>query len=285
MRTFILKMLLGTILLFFGIKTNSSLQSEFIASGIIFLLATIIVDGGEHIIFNFGRFIFVLHSKILAIGGKYIRFSMSYQYRIKVNDKYLIVKNSNPNYHWYQFVGGKYKRIEESNKILQDFEATDDLKMKTIGLKKGDLAVFVPAKNAINFLDWFNSKNDREISHWREFYEELVGGKEEPVLSYKNFPYINYKFVKSVITPIKRAPIDSGWNCWEFLQYDVLDLIPTPEQQVELEELFNKGETEYIKWASPALIDRLGHDDDEQQRRYSIGAHTKWVLNLKWSKI
>lgn len=284
MLTFILKIVLGTILLLIGINAKSSLQPEFIGGGLILLFTTFLLDGGVFVIRNWGRFIFVLCAKYLAIRGKYVRFSMSYQYRIKVNDKYLIVKNSNPNWHWYQNVGGKYKRIDETNKILKDYEATDDIKMKTNGLKKDDLAVFVPAKNAVKFLDWFNTAKDREISHWREFYEELLGGQVEQVLSGENFPYVNYKFVKSVITPIKKAPIESGWECWEVLQYDVLDLIPTLEQQVELEDLLNKGDTDYIKWASTALINHLGHDDDKQQSKYKIGPHTKWVLNLKWSK-
>lgn len=284
MRPFILKIALGVILLVIGIYVDLSLQPEFIGGGIILLLATVIVDGGNFVIGNWRRFLFVCYAKILAIRCKYIRFSMSYQYRIKVNDKYLIVKNSNPNWHWYQHVGGKYKRIEETNKILKDFEAIDDLKMKTNGLKKGDLAVFIPAKNAVKFLDWFNSAKDREISHWREFYEELLGGKEQQILSHKNFPYVNYKLIKSVITPIKKAPIDSGWDCWEVLQYDVLELIPSLKQQAELEQLLSKGDTEYIKWASTALINRLGYDDEEQQSKYNIGPHAKWVINLKWSK-
>lgn len=283
MWTFILKIVLGAILLFIGNNITTSLQPQFIGGGFILILTTILVDGGIFVIGNWGRFIFVLRTKYLAIRGKYVRFSMSYQYRIKVNDKYLIVKNSNPNWHWYQHVGGKYKRIEETNEILKSFGAKDDLKMKTDGLKKGDLAVFIPAKNAVKFLDWFNTEKNREISHWREFYEELLGGKEEEILSHKNFPYVNYKFVKSVLTPVKKAPIDSGWDCWEVLQYDVLDLIPTSEQQTELEELQRKGDTEYIKWASTALINRLGHDDNEQQNKYKIGPHTKWVINLNWS--
>jgi len=283
MSPFILKIVLGTILIIIGFNVNSMLQPEFIGGGSILVLSTIIVDGGGFAYGNWERLIFIIRTKFLAIEGKYIRFSMSYQYRIKVNDKYLIVKNSNPNWHWYQHVGGKYKRIDETKKILEEFGATDDLKMKTHGLKKGDLAVFVPAKNAVKFIDWFNIGKDREVSHWREFYEELLGGKEEQVLSHENFRYVNYKFIKSVITPIKKAPIESGWDCWEVLQYDVLDLIPTPEQQDELENLLNKGDTEYLKWTSAALINRLGHNDDEQQSNYNIGAHTKWVLNLKWS--
>ena len=128
MRTFILKIILGTILLFIGINITPSLQPELIGGGIILIISTILVDGGDFIIGNWGRFLFVIKTKYLAVSSKYIRFSMSYQYRIKVNDKYLIVQNSNPNWNWYQHVGGKYKRIEETNKILKDFEATDDLK-------------------------------------------------------------------------------------------------------------------------------------------------------------
>lgn len=284
MWSFILKIVLATILLIFGFIVDISLKPEFIGGGIILILTTFIIDGGGFIIGNWGRFIFVFRTKILALRGKYIRFSMSYQYRIKVNDKYLIIKNSNPNWNWYQHVGGKYKRIDETNKILKDLDATDDIKMKTNGLKKDDLAVFIPAKNAVKFLDWFNTGKDREISHWREFYEELLGGKEKQILSHKNFRYVNYKFIKSVITPVKKAPIDSGWNCWEVLQFDVLDLIPTSKQLTELEKILSKGDTEYIKWASAALINRLGHDEDEQQSKYNIGPHTKWVINLIWSE-
>ncbi|NOQ76123.1 MAG: hypothetical protein GQ574_29240 [Crocinitomix sp.] len=281
---FILKIVVGVVLIFIGANVGLSLQPEFIGGGVILLLSTFIIDGGGFLIINWRRFKFLLRTKILSLKGEYIRFSISYQYRIKVNDKYLIVKNSNPNWDWYQHVGGKYKRIEETNKILKDFEATDDLKMRTNGLKKDDLAVFVPAKNAVKFLNWFNTSKDREVSHWREFYEELLGGKEDQILSKENFPYINYKFVKSVVTPLKKAPIASGWDCWEVLQYDVLDLIPTQEQQIELEELLSKGDTDYVKWASQALIDRLGYNDDEKEIKYTIGAHTKWVLNLKWSE-
>jgi hypothetical protein len=59
---------------------------------------------------------------------------------------------------------------------------------------KDDIAVFIPAKNAIKFLDWFNSRKEREISHWREFYEELVDGKAK-LLDPKIFPYVNYNYV------------------------------------------------------------------------------------------
>jgi hypothetical protein len=259
------------------ILAPDELRPEFVGSGLIMMVVLIIVDAGYDVVRNWSRLTLVIKCFFLGLSGTYIRFSMAYQYRIVVNGKYLLVKNSS--WDHYQHVGGKYKRLELTQKILNDFDGIDDPKMPTVGLKKHDLAVFIPAKNAIRFIDWFNTGRDREISHAREFYEELVEGKGR-VLDPKIFPYVNYNFRKSVITPIKRA---EKWNCWEILQYDVLDLIPTPAQEKALEELQNHGESEYIKWADPALIQSLGYDERQRKTIYNIGAHTKWVLNLKWS--
>lgn len=256
---------------------NDHLSPHFIAEGVIVLVFLIVVDLGYGIYKNHKRLYLVIRCWVLAIQGKYIRFSMSYQYRIKIKDKYLLVLNSNWNH--YQHVGGKYKRINTTEKILQDFGAKDDLKLQTSGKMKNDLAVFIPAKNGIKFIDWFNTKKDREVSHWREFYEELIDGKAK-VLPQNIFPFVNYNFICSVITPLKRA---KGWDCWEMLQYDVLDLLPTPEQEQELEKLLSQGDNNYIKWADEELIKCLGHDNREKKPLYKIGSHTKWVLNEKWS--
>lgn len=268
-----------------GFNIDESLRPEFVGGGLILLITVLVIDGFDFFYGNRRRLKLAFHSFWIGLSRKYIRFSMSYQYLIKVDDKYLLVQNANPNWNWYQHVGGKYKRLPETYNILKKLEATDDLKMKTGGLKKGDLAVFVPAKNALKFLDWFNSEKDREISQWREFYEELLGGKaDKRVLKKKNFPFINYRFIKSVQTPLRRAPIETGWNCWEILQYDVLELIPNESQFAELKDLLSKGDTEYIKWASSEKINSLGFNRDDLSTEYNIGPHAKWVLNLKWSK-
>lgn len=281
MKTF-LQILTGGIFLVIGYRfVDDDLRPEFIGGGALLILSLILVDGVHYIVSNRKRLWLIFRTKIiLASKGEYIRFSMSYQYRIKVKNHYLLVKNSNPQWNFYQHVGGKYKRLDETKKVLADFGCTDDLKMKTDGLKKGDLAVFVPAEYAIEFIDWFNTKRGREISHWREFYEELVYGKAS-VLSKEKFPYVQYSFVGSVITPLKKA---HGWNCWEILLYDVLDLLPNADQEKELETLLQNGDTDYIKWATPALINSLGHDENLMETRYKIGEHAKWVLNMKWSK-
>jgi SMODS-associated NUDIX domain len=258
---------------------SDELRPEFVGNGLILLLTLIIVELGYDIYKNWKRIKLVTHCFYLSLLGQSIRFSMSYQYRIKIQDKYLLVKNSNWNH--YQFVGGKYKRLKQTQGFLQsEFEARDDFKLQTSGLMKDDFALFIPAKNAIKFIDWFNKGKGREISHWREFYEELIEGKAK-VLSQQNFPYVNYNFIGTVTTPIKRTP---GWDCFEILQYDVLELIPNASQEKELELLMNKGDTEYIKWADEELIKCLGHDNRQKKTLYKIGEHAKWALNLRWSK-
>jgi hypothetical protein len=255
---------------------SDELRPEFVGNGFILLITLLVVELGYDIYRNWRRLKLIIHCYYLAVVGQSIRFSMSYLYRIKVKDKYLLVKSSNWNH--YQFVGGKYKRLQQTQAFLQsEFEARDDLKLQTTGLMKDDFALFIPAKNAIKFIDWFKSGKDREISHWREFYEELIDGKAQ-VLSRQNFPYVNYNYVGTVTTPIKKTP---GWDCCEILQYDILDLIPTPLQEAELENL---QESDYIKWADEELIRCLGHDNRAKKTLYKIGQHTKWALNLKWSK-
>jgi hypothetical protein len=274
--------LIAALILFFLANSivDSHLRPHFISEGIFIIIMVVVVELGYDIINNRKRFFLIIRCWLLSLRDENIRFSMSYQYRIKINDKYLLVKNSN--WGFYQHVGGKYKRLPITQKALHEFGARDDIKLPTVGLTRDDLAVFIPAKNAIKFIDWFNKRQEREISHWREFYEELIEGKGS-VLNQKNFPYVNYTYVSSVVTPLKRAAAP-GWNCFEILQYDVLDLLPTSQQMQELNELQSKGDSDYLKWADHELIQNLGFDRHLRKERFAIAHHTKWIVNLKWSQ-
>lgn len=282
MKEFLIKIITAFSLVVGSYFVNETIKFELQGAGVA-ILFILVIEVTFFGINNWSSLVFIIHSKYLAIKNETIRFSMSYQYLIKIDDKYLLVKNANPNWNWFQHVGGKYKRLPETKKILNDLEAFDDIKQPTSGLKKDDLAVFIPAKNAVKFLEWFDSNKEREVSHWREFYEELLGGKtNKPVITNTDvFPYVNYRLLKTVRTPIKRTPIESGWNCWELLSYDVLELIPTLEQKTELRKVKNSST---VKWVSGDLIDRLGYDPSRQKLSLSIGAHTKWIKNLKWTK-
>ncbi|MBW8241899.1 MAG: hypothetical protein ACE37L_09440 [Allomuricauda sp.] len=269
---------LGLLIYGYFFLSGSDLQPEFVGAGVIGLL-TLLALLVESIVINRNRLGLMVYCKWLALRKQRIRFSMAYLYRIKVDDKYLLVKNSN--FPHYQLVGGKYKILEGTRSFLQkEFKAIDDPKLPNKDLMKDDFALFIPASKAIKFLDWFNKGEDREISHWREFYEELIEGKAK-LLDKEKFPYINYNFKGRIRTPIKRTP---GWDCYEILQYDILDIIPTPEQRQELKKLQEKGDKKYHKWADAELIRCLGHDNRQMKQLYDIGIHTKWALNMKWSK-
>jgi hypothetical protein len=269
---------IGFIIYGYSQMSGSEYQKDVVVFGILGL-ATLVELLIEHIIINRKRLILLIYVYYIAIKGENIRFSMSYLYIIKVDDEYLLVRNSN--YGHYQLVGGKYKRLKGTQSLLKEkFQAIDDLKLPNKNLMKDDFAIFIPAKNAIKFLDWFNEGKNREINHWREFYEELIEGKGK-LLSKEKFPYVNYNLLGRVTTPVKRTP---GWDCYEILQYDILELLPNQEQLVELLNLKNQGDSNYIKWADRELINCLGHDKRTKTKLYDIGQHTKWALNMKWSK-
>ncbi|MFZ6051562.1 SMODS-associated NUDIX domain-containing protein [Halocola ammonii] len=206
---------------------------------------------------------------------KKVRFSMSYLYRIRIDDKYLLVKNSK--WEFFQFVGGVYKVLPHELDTLQEkYGAEPDKKLSTSGVKKDDLRVFVPATKALKFLDWFISAKNREVSHWREFCEELI---RTEVLDFSTFPHVNYRFVGTVQTPLKKS---QKFNCLELLRYDVYDLKPSAEQEEALRKLKEKGDTEYIKWVDEQIIMSLGFDNVTKSEPFSVGIHTKWAVNMKY---
>jgi len=226
-------------------------------------------------IIHINQFWFYIQTQFIY-RNKEIRISLAYLYRIHVNNKYLLVKSNHRRY--YQPVGGAYKTLPGSEKIFDKCDVRPDRLIETSnGIAKGDLRVYVKGVNVTDFMDWFNSKEDREISPWREFCEELVS---EGVLPSRPFRYIDYKFKKTIKTPIFR--LDSG--DLGFFMYDIFDLVANDEQKAILEELCKKGDTEYHIWADEYLINRLGHDERNRQHVYDISIHTKWAHNLKYSK-
>lgn len=200
---------------------------------------------------------------------------MSYIYRIHVSDKYLLVKNSKWNY--YQPVGGVYKVLSEDIGFLKDnFDWGKDPYMKTNGEKRNDLRGTVPMPKLISFLDWFKTQKNREISHWREFYEELI---RTGILQIEDFPHFEYRYAGTLLTPIKKS---SKWkDCLEILSYDVYDLIPSKEQEVKLNEI-QKVSTDNYKWVEESIILNNGIIDKDNE--INLGHHTKWTIQLKHSK-
>lgn len=238
------------------------------------IIAPIIVFFVDSFLSNIRRVKLWFLSK-LRYRKKKIRVSMSYIYRIHVNDKYLLVKNSKWDY--YQPVGGVYKILSEDIGFLKDnFGWGKDPHMKTNGEKKNDLRGTVPMPKLIEFLDWFNSQKNREISHWREFFEELL---KTSVLKIDDFPHFEYRYAGRLLTPIKKS--DKWKDCLEILSFDVFDMIPTIEQ----EEILKKTQSEDVKeiiWLDESVI--LNNGVLSKDEEINIGQHTKWTIEMKHSK-
>jgi len=209
--------------------------------------------------------------------NKDVRFSISYIFRIKVKDKFLLVKNRKGNY--YQPVGGAYKTLPRIETIFKKYKVQPDNRFETShGIAKNDLRFRVKGKNVMNIIRWFNSRENRETSQWREFCEELLTTN---IISNKHvFRYIDYEYASTLQTPMKKA---KKIDCQEILIYEIFDLVPNDEQIIELERMLTIGDTEKVKFADEVLIKNLGFDERTKEINYEIGAQTKWTLLEKWT--
>lgn len=273
-RNIIIALLLVIYLLIVGndFKDNTFVQNTIAISCSI--IAPILVYFIDSLLSNITRVKLWFLSKVLH-RKKQIRVSMSYVYRIFVNDKYLLVKNSKWNY--YQPVGGVYKVLSEDVGFLKDnFNWGRDPYLKTNGEKKNDLRGTVPMTKLIEFLDWFKSQKNREISHWREFYEELI---KTDILSINDFPHFEYRYAGTLITPIKKS---QKWkDCYELLSYDIFDLIPTSSQERILTNTQSDDDAK-IKWVDESTI--LNNGVVSKTDEITIGHHTKWTIEMKYTK-
>ena len=196
------------------------------------LIGGIVLFGILNFLQNINRLYFYFHTQIL-LRKKEVRLSIAYLFRIKVGGKYLLVKSSRRNY--FQPVGGAFKTLPGSEKIFEKLDVKPDRLIETEkGIAKNDLRVFVKGINIIEFLEWFNSKQDRETSPWREFCEELISTN---ILPREQFKYIDYKFKGTIQTPILN--LDSGDK--GIFIYEIYDLIINDEQFVYLWSILRNG--------------------------------------------
>jgi hypothetical protein len=259
--------------IFYPANSNNSLAANLLNISVN-IISGIILLGLLQFLQNLRQLKFYFQTRLLY-RNRDIRLSIAYLFRIKVDNQYLLVKSRTRNY--FQPVGGAFKTLPGSEVVFEKLQVKPDRLIETEkGIAKGDLRVFVKGLNVIEFLEWFQSKTDRETSPWREFCEELVSTQ---ILPWKEFRYIDYKYKKSIQTPI--ITLDSG-DKGIFL-FEVYDLVANNDQETILRDLANKGDTAQYVWADEHLINRMGHDGRAKQYTYDIAQHTKWAHNLKWS--
>lgn len=197
-----------------------------------------------------------------------VRVSISYLFRIKVDEKYLLVRNRH--FGLFQPIGGVYKRYAGSLSTLSRLGVQDDRKMPIDHTSRDDLRIHVPGRNLLRLLRWFDSQQDREVSAHREFYEELV---EPGIVRREVFPYPRYRIIGRKRTDVQYSPY---FQCMELRVADIVELEMSPNQQDELRSLAAQGHSD-IMFATADEIERRGVTPPVQLKA-TIGEHTRWII-------
>jgi len=197
-----------------------------------------------------------------------VRLSVSYLFRIKIDNSYMLIKGRR--WEHYQPVGGVYKASAGAKEMLDKIGARDDdlVPIDTVSLH--DLRIRIPATKLVPFVRWFESGHSRETSPWREFYEELIG---PGILSSDDFPFILTDFIRREIRPIRFSPYAQSM---EIFIADIYELLPTPGQRAVLEASRAAGHPEII-WATERQIRHLGVTPGEALDLH-IGEPAVWTL-------
>ena len=128
--------------------------------------------------------------------NKNIRLSCAYLFRIRYNNKYLLIRGNRIDQ--YQPIGGVYKYYDSFNGLKENLELKDE--SESHFYENGDLRLVTTGKHLVKFLDWFDTKKNREITVIRELIEELEpsGIAIENLIKQSQVEYL--KTVKEPIT-------------------------------------------------------------------------------------
>lgn len=207
-----------------------------------------------------------------------IRISFAYLYRIKVGRKYLLVQNSR-NTGKYQPVGGVYKlETVEKTELKNRFHVMDDDKILIDESSRNDYRLRIENRFLRKFVRRFDShKTQRESidNIGREFREELVDTR------IVNWKQIRYRYCGRHMMELK---FGEHFQIYELLMADVVELIPTPEQEADLEKLMEIASVKY-RFATAEQITCLGMDIEAGKLYEWISDHTKKILQENESQL
>lgn len=167
-----------------------------------------------------------------------IRVTVAYLFRIEVNGKYALIKRHKKDNPGYQPIGGSYKYLKEENRELFDKLGIEPCNhVPRDEDTENDLRIIIKKrKNLIAFLKWFESRKNRELDPYREFYEELIS---PGLLSNETFRHIKYVYIGKHIEGVLKSPI---YPQDELRYADIFELrTDNDKQKKEILELQNKG--------------------------------------------
>jgi hypothetical protein len=226
-----------------------------ISSGICFLIGVFVA--------NYRRI--GLFVKSLIHWNKDIRFSIAYLYKIKIDNKYLLIKGNK--IEQLQPVGGVYKVYSSFNVIERKLNI--NFENERGFYEDGDLRFCTKGKNINKVLKWFKSRENREVAVYREFYEEII---KNNILPIKVLSDMSIEFLKQ-IRP--KMTYSKHFKKNEILLFDIYEIHLTDKYREILCEYIEK-ENDLIK-----LVDR---EDIEKEcvdisgKSFKIGAHSQYII-------
>lgn len=192
-----------------------------------------------------------------------IRFSISYLYRIKFDDKYLLIKGNRIDQ--FQPVGGVYKYYNSFLNIKNDYGIRSESKKNFC--EGDDLRFIVKGKYILKILTWFNAKKNREVSIHREFYEELI---KTNILDINSITRCEFEFIKQIQPTLNYS---EHFNKNEILLFDIYELrLDDSDKQQIIASLPN----DMVELVDLESIKR-GHIN-LKGKDCKIGAHSKYIL-------
>lgn len=206
-----------------------------------------------------------------------VRISFAYLYRIKVGNKYLLVKNERGT-EKYQPVGGVYKLAgNEKIELKNRYQVKDDDKISIDESSRDDYRLRIENKYLRKFMKRFDCRANRErIDNLsREFKEELI---DKNIV---NWNRISYRYCGRHITELHWG---EHFQCYELLLADIIELLPTPEQENDLRNLMGLPSESY-RFATAEEIISLGIDTNSGDLRETIADHTTKIIQENEGKL
>ena len=170
--------------------------------------------------------------------NKNIRLSCAYLFQIKLDGKYLLIKGNR--IEQYQPVGGVYKYYNSFSEVKAKLELKDESESRFY--ENGDLRLIIKGRYLMKFLDWFNTKKNREITVIRELIEELQPAEISVENLVKNVQIVYLKTVKEEIKFSQHFQMyeQKIFNIYEAkIPSDILNIVLSSERYclVEAEEI------------------------------------------------
>ncbi len=200
-----------------------------------------------------------------------VRISFAYLYRIKISNKYFLVKNGRGTGK-FQPVGGVYKFNEDELLFLKNnFHVVDDDRIPIDNSSKMDYRLQLPDRYLRAFVRRFNSSKCQ-----RERIENLSRELVEEVIRPACFKWseVRYRYCGRHMTSLR---FEEHFRCYELLLADIVELDLTDSQKRDLEELAEKEKDKYI-FATADDIKSLGVIGGTNTLMESIGDHTVNIL-------